>query len=68
MESVYTRETVRRRSAAGRQYTGKNGAAGVALAPRERRRLLQLCICTVLFLVVFLGRGVFPERLEVGSR
>lgn len=27
MESVYTRETVRRRSAAGRQYTGKNGAA-----------------------------------------
>ena len=65
MESVYTRETVRRRSAARASVHGKKRRSGVALAPRERRRLLQLCICTVLFLVVFLGRGVFPERLEV---
>lgn len=65
MESVYTREPVRRRSAARASVHGKKRRGGVALAPRERRRLLQLCICTVLFLVVFLGRGVFPERLEV---
>lgn len=63
MESTYTRETARRRASAhsaGRSRSRKS----VALAPRERRRLVQLCVCAALFLVVFLGRGVFPDRLE----
>ena len=31
---------------------------------RERRRLQQLGICLVLFLAVFVGKGVFPNRIE----
>lgn len=34
------------------------------LSPRERRRLAQLCICAVLFLAVFLGRGILPGPME----
>lgn len=30
---------------------------------RERIRFLQLAVCLVLFLVVFIGKGVFPQRL-----
>ena len=30
---------------------------------RERVRLAQLLVCLAVFLAVFLGRGVFPERL-----
>ena len=36
----------------------------VSLAPRERRRLLQLCACVGIFLAVFLGRGVLPDGME----
>ena len=36
----------------------------MALAPRERRRLLQLCVCAVLFLAVFLGRDALPGGME----
>lgn len=37
--------------------------AGVALGLRERRRLAQLAVCLALFLAVFVGKGIFPERL-----
>ena len=33
------------------------------MAARERVRLLQLAVCAVLFTVVFVGKGVFPQRL-----
>ena len=47
------------RTAAGRRRGQK-----ASLGPREKRRLLQLVVCVALFLVVFLGKGAFPERLE----
>lgn len=33
-------------------------------ASQERVRLLQLLVCLVLFLAIFLWKGVFPQRLE----
>lgn len=56
METTYTNQAPRRRPNHRRR--------SVSLAPREQRRLVQLCVCTALFLVVFLGRGVFPEKLQ----
>lgn len=45
----------------------RSGAAGrkakVTLGVRERRRLIQLGVCIVLFLVVFVGKGMFPEQM-----
>lgn len=61
METTY-REWEKRRQERGRRSPRRNN--GPALGPREARRLGQLCICVVLFLVVFIGKGVFPERLE----
>ena len=34
------------------------------LGPRERRRITQLVVCLALFLAVFIGKGVFPERID----
>ncbi len=66
METAY-REWEKRRQdrPAGRRTAGR-GRAGAkrALGARERRRLLQLLVCVVLFLVVFIGKGVFPDRLS----
>lgn len=31
---------------------------------REQRRLIQLGICLILFLTVFVGKGVFPNRIQ----
>lgn len=58
MESTYSRAPVRRRSG----VTGRK--KGVTLGGRERRRLVQLGVCVALFLAVFLGRGIFPEKLD----
>ena len=33
------------------------------LSPKERVRLVQLCVCLALFLAVFVGKGVFPQQL-----
>ena len=66
MESAYSRTgrerrgKVRSRRTAGVDHPKRK----VALAPRERRRLTQLGVCLALFLVIFLGRGVFPERMD----
>ena len=35
-----------------------------ALGEREQRGLIQLLVCLALFLVVFLGRGVFPAQTQ----
>lgn len=35
----------------------------LTLGERERRRLAQLLTCVLLFLVVFIGKGIFPEKL-----
>lgn len=63
MERTYSKGTTRRRSTVGSQGRS-HSRRGVSLAPRERRRLIQLCVCAALFLTVFVGRGVFPDRLE----
>jgi murein DD-endopeptidase MepM/ murein hydrolase activator NlpD len=34
------------------------------ISAQERRRLLQLGVSIILFLLVFLGRGVFPQQMQ----
>lgn len=63
MESTYHKQTSRRRTAVRGSGRTKKGRS-VSLAPRECRRLAQLCVCAVVFVAVFLGRGIFPQRLE----
>ena len=62
MERVRRWESRSRRTAGRRRSVGSGRRDGrnVSLAPREKRRLLQLCVCAVLFLLVFLGRGAIP--------
>ena len=65
METTYSSPTTaKRRTRTSHRYGGGRHRRSVALAPREKRRLLQLCVCGALFLVVFFGRGVFPDRLD----
>lgn len=63
MESTYHNQSPRKRTTPRGNGRWKKGR-GVALAPRECRRLAQLCVCVAVFLAVFLGRGIFPDRLE----
>ena len=58
MYSQGTQAVNRRRS--GRYYTQSRRAA----KGPEQVRLIQLAVCFALFLVFFLGRGAFPQRLE----
>ena len=62
MERVSARGHIRRRARSA--HAGRSRGRGVTLAPRERRRLLQLGVCMALFLTVFVGRGVFPDQME----
>lgn len=48
----------RRPAAAGRSGRNKKDV----LSPPERRRLMQLGASIALFLLVFVGRGIFPEQ------
>lgn len=50
----------------GRRTAGRGGRrpGRAELGPAEKRRLLQLAVCLALFLAVFVGRGVFPQRME----
>ena len=55
-------------TAQGARRTGRSAAAGGGRRAggayrQERARLLQLLVCLAVFLMVFIGRGVFPERL-----
>ena len=45
----------------GRSHGG--GERRQRLAVRERVRLFQLAVCAALFAAVFVGKGVFPQRL-----
>lgn len=62
MESTY-REFERRREHSHGKYSARRGSKA-ALGPRERRRLLQLGVCVVLFLVVFIGKSAFPGQMD----
>lgn len=37
---------------------------GTRRKSQEQVRLLQLMVCLTLFLVIFLGKGIFPQKLE----
>lgn len=50
--------------AASRRSRGRAGNTVKKKANRERARLIQLMICLVLFLMVFVGKGVFPQRVQ----
>ena len=51
------------RSRVASRKTGRSKGKTV-LGPRERRRITQLVVCLALFLAVFIGKGVFPERIN----
>ena len=58
------------RSDAGyRQTRRKPGrrrkGSGAAFSSRERQRLIQLVVCIFLFTAVLIGKGVFPQQMEV---
>ena len=53
--------TYRRRTAGRGSRTASRRRSGLPL--RERRRLIQLAASAGLFLLVFFGRGVFPEQM-----
>lgn len=57
-------ESGRRREAGRSQAARRKRKSGAALGATEKRRLGQLVLCILLFLVVFVGKGVFPERLD----
>lgn len=65
MEHVYHTTGGGRKRAAPRRVTRRKGQRQVALGTRERKRLSQLLVCTVLFLTVFIGRGVFPGKVNM---
>ncbi len=65
METSY-REWEKRRQEHGsgrRTASGRKRGGGVSLGTREKRRLVQLAICLVLFLGVFIGKGIFPDQM-----
>lgn len=51
------------RAGIGRRCSHRRKKGSVALGPREKRRMAQLAVCLALFLVVFIGKGVFPGKL-----
>ena len=57
-------ESGRRRETGRGQAARRRKKSGAALGATEKRRLGQLVMCLVLFLVVFVGKGAFPERLS----
>lgn len=46
-----------------RQRGPRRSGRRSAVHPQERLRLAQLLICLVLFLAVFLGKGIFPGKM-----
>ena len=47
----------------GRSAARRNRGNQSGLSPKERVRLVQLCVCLALFLAVFVGKGAFPQQL-----
>ena len=60
MDTTYGRRTARggRRTARGTRRPAQQAGTG------DRRRLIQLLVSLVLFLLVYVGRGVFPAQFE----
>lgn len=59
MYSQPTQAVHHRKTSSTRSYGKREQGGG-----RERVRLLQLLVCLALFLTVFIGKGVFPHRLN----
>ena len=59
-----TREQERGRRGRRTARRGSRRPGRAELGPAEKRRLAQLVICLALFLAVFVGRGVFPQRMD----
>jgi len=67
METTYREWEKKRRAQTGGRRTAsrrRSGEKKAVLGPREARRLGQLAVCVLLFLVVFVGKGIFPEEME----
>ena len=60
MDTVY-----RRRAAAGRSVRRTRRPARQSEGQGDRRRLIQLMVSLALFLLVYIGRGVFPALFEL---
>ncbi len=60
VDTTYGRRTARggRRTARGTRRPAQQAGTG------DRRRLIQLLVSLVLFLLVYVGRGVFPAQFE----
>lgn len=52
------------RPAARRGTTGRRHGGKAVLGSTEKRRLIQLTVCLALFFAVFIGKGIFPERMS----
>lgn len=60
----HTSASYRTYRTSGRPAAKKRGRGSKSgLSPKERVRLGQLCVCLVLFLAVFVGKGAFPQQL-----
>ncbi|MEQ2455209.1 M23 family metallopeptidase [Flavonifractor hominis] len=46
-----------------RDRSKRRHAKKTSFGVRERRRLMQLLTCLVLFFIVFLGKGIFPKNI-----
>ena len=55
----HSAQAIRRRGARSGGRSGRRQGGG----RREQIRLVQLMVCLLLFLTVFVGKGVFPGRL-----
>lgn len=65
METMTYQEWSKKRQSRGAERRkGRKSARVVTLGVRERRRLLQLAVCVMLFGVALVGKGVFPQRME----
>lgn len=63
MERAYRKANVGGRQERSRAVHRGAGGRKRGADPRERRRLVQLLVCVVLFFAVFFGKGIFPEQL-----
>ena len=60
----HTSASYRTYRTSGRPAAKKRGRGNKSgLSPKERVRLGQLCVCLALFLIVFVGKGAFPQQL-----
>ena len=59
-----TREQERKRQGRRTARRGSHKHGRAELGPAEKRRLTQLAVCLALFLAVFVGKGIFPGRMD----